>query len=290
MGAWPGLEEADTTACVILMRAVTLLLMPGITATCLTSPPSALAGVFVDERDCDVAGVVIPRPEIQLVVRMGPWARNGLDVHALGVRQTVHRKLVHRGQRTVAAHLQLGTSNTVLGVASCAIAGHVVALEDLWGHAATQRLYEQLADARSPSGLVAVLERAVAERLACKDGRDARARLVLEAVERLARATLKDTAVELGVSERHLRRVFHETLGVSPKAFAKLKRFERAVSAASTHRQPSWAGIAAATGYYDQAHLIAEFRAIAGVTPRALLRELRGAPPIGWAVVDAHAP
>jgi len=43
----------------------------------------------------------------------------------------------------------------------------------------------------------------------------------------------------------------------------------------------SWASIAAAAGYYDQAHLIAEFRAIAGMTPRAFLDELRVAPPLG---------
>jgi AraC-like DNA-binding protein len=81
-------------------------------------------------------------------------------------------------------------------------------------------------------------------------------------------------ADDLGVSERHLRRVFHEALGVSPKAFAKLARFHRALSAAREERPASWASIATRAGYYDQAHLIAELRAIAGVTPRALLGEL----------------
>jgi AraC-like DNA-binding protein len=81
-------------------------------------------------------------------------------------------------------------------------------------------------------------------------------------------------ANDLGVSERHLRRVFRETVGVSPKAFAKITRFRRAVCAARDDAYPRWASIAVATGYYDQAHLIAEFRAIAGVTPRTLLREL----------------
>jgi transcriptional regulator GlxA family with amidase domain len=82
-------------------------------------------------------------------------------------------------------------------------------------------------------------------------------------------------AVDLGVSERHLRRVFLETVGVSPKAFAQLARFHRALRAARQHAPASWTSIAVAAGYYDQAHLIGEFRAIAGVTPRALLDELR---------------
>ena len=82
------------------------------------------------------------------------------------------------------------------------------------------------------------------------------------------------------MSERHLRRVFRETVGVSPKTFAKLTRFHRgALRGAREEGHASWASIAAAAGYYDQAHLIAECRAIAGVTPQALLGELRGAIP-----------
>jgi AraC-like DNA-binding protein len=88
-------------------------------------------------------------------------------------------------------------------------------------------------------------------------------------------------ADDLGVSERHLRRMFRETVGVGPKAFAKLMRFHRALRVAREDGRASWASIAAAAGYYDQAHLIAEFRAIAGVTPRALLAELGADPSIG---------
>jgi AraC-like DNA-binding protein len=75
--------------------------------------------------------------------------------------------------------------------------------------------------------------------------------------------------------------VFRETVGVSPKAFARLARFDRALRAAREDGHASWASIAAAAGYYDQAHLIADFRAIAGVTPRAFLGELRAAPSVG---------
>jgi AraC-like DNA-binding protein len=71
--------------------------------------------------------------------------------------------------------------------------------------------------------------------------------------------------------------VFHEAVGVSPKAFATLVRFQRALDVARNDSGATWANIATASGYYDQAHLIAEFRAIAGVTPRALLGELRAA-------------
>jgi transcriptional regulator GlxA family with amidase domain len=94
------------------------------------------------------------------------------------------------------------------------------------------------------------------------------------AAEKLATAPVHAVAADLGMSERHLRRVFRDAVGVSPKAFAKLARFHRALGAAHADRRTSWARIATATGYYDQAHLIDEFRTITGVTPRALLGEL----------------
>jgi AraC-like DNA-binding protein len=224
---------------------------------------------------------LIPRPEIQLVVRFGPSTRSGLDVHALGVRRRVHRKLIRRGQRAVTARLQLGAHEAVLGVPASAIAGGPVALEELWGGAATRRLIDRLGAARDQVDAAAVLESAIAERLAMAGGCGPRLRLALDAAERLLSAQVNTVADDLQVSERHLRRVFRETLGVSPKTFARLARFRRAVRAGLDEDHPSWASIAAAAGYYDQAHLIAEFRLIASATPQAFLGELRAAPAIG---------
>ena len=235
--------------------------------------------------DRDSPGVVIPRPEIQLVVRFGPSSRNGLAVHAFGSRQRVHRKLIRRGQRSVTARLALGAPEAVLGVPASEMAGRIVALEDLWGDVAVRRLCARLAEARDMAAAAAVLESAIAERLAAGSGnrRPARAQLAVAAAERLTRpsGSVYAVAAELGVSERHLRRVFRETVGVSPKAFARIARFQRALGAAREDGRAGWASIAAAAGYYDQAHLIAEFRAIAGVTPRVLVGEMRVAPAIG---------
>jgi AraC-like DNA-binding protein len=241
---------------------------------------SAVAALLTYECERDEPRVSLPRPEIELVVRFGPSARSGLDVHVLGVRPIVRRKLLHKGQRSVTARLHLCAPDAVLGVPASAIAGRIVRLEDLWGDAATRRLCDRLAGARDAADAAAILEGAITARLASADDRRGR-ELALGAADRLTRANVHAVAADLGVSERHLRRVFREAVGVSPKAFAKLTRFQRALRAAREGGHASWASIAVAAGYYDQAHLIAEFRAIAGVTPRALLRELRAAPLVG---------
>lgn len=235
--------------------------------------------MFVDEREGAIAGVAIPHSEVHLVVRFGPSAHDGLDVHAMGGRQKVHRKLLPSGQ-SVTARLQLGATRAVLGVPAAAIAGQIVALEDLWGAPAARRLKSRLAQARSTLEAASVLEQAIDARLA-SSGRVGRMQLVLDAADRLARQDVNHVAAELGVSERHLRRVFKDALGVGPKEFAKLMRFRRAVSAARETGHASWARIAASAGYYDQAHLITEFRAVSGVTPEIFLGELRVAHSIG---------
>jgi AraC-like DNA-binding protein len=244
------------------------------------STASVLASLSVYECTRDIPLVSIPRPEIHLAIRLGPPVHTGLDVHALGVRQSAHRKVIRGGQRIVMARLRLGAHEAVLGVQASAITGRIVALEDLWGDAATRRLFARLGDTRNTVEAALVLETAIAERLAITNGRRPGTQLALDAAHRLTSASVSAVAVDLGVSERHLRRVFREAFGVSPKAFAKLARFHRALRAAREDGHSSWASIAATAGYYDQAHLITEFRKIAGATPRSLLDELRSAPPV----------
>ena len=92
---------------------------------------------------------------------------------------------------------------------------------------------------------------------------------------RAARGTvrLRGVARTLGISERHLRRVFHEATGIGAKSFHRIHRLNRAVALADTAARPAWARIAARAGYYDQSHLIQEFVLLTGTPPAQLHRE-----------------
>src|SRR5215470_19476029 len=87
------------------------------------SASAAVAALVVDAYDHDAAFVAIPRAEFQLVVRFGPSARGGLDVHVLGAREQVHRKPIRGGQRVVTARLRLGVTEALFGVPASEIAG-----------------------------------------------------------------------------------------------------------------------------------------------------------------------
>ncbi|MBA3548045.1 MAG: AraC family transcriptional regulator, partial [Nannocystis sp.] len=92
-------------------------------------------------------------------------------------------------------------------------------------------------------------------------------RLAIAALER--DVPVAAVGEQLGLSPRRLIDVFAARVGMTPKRFARLRRFQRVLSAISGARPPPWAELALQCGYFDQAHLIHEFRAYSGLHPTA---------------------
>ena len=83
------------------------------------------------------------------------------------------------------------------------------------------------------------------------------------------RTRIAALAGEIGWSRKHLAAKFTDAIGIGPKTLSRIVRFNRALSL-SKQQDEDWAGIAADCGYADQAHLVREFRQLAGETPKAL--------------------
>lgn len=85
------------------------------------------------------------------------------------------------------------------------------------------------------------------------------------------RAPLGALAGQSGLSQRQFERRFQAAIGMNPKQFARIARFERVTTQMGVCRtEPKWAELAAGAGYYDQAHMHRDFRVLAGNTPRRL--------------------
>jgi methylphosphotriester-DNA--protein-cysteine methyltransferase len=85
--------------------------------------------------------------------------------------------------------------------------------------------------------------------------------------QRAGHVTLEQLAHEAGISRQHLTRLFRERVGVTPKLYARLARFQSGLAYAGSGEPADGADAALALGYADQSHWIAEFKEFSGLTP-----------------------
>lgn len=145
-----------------------------------------------------------------------------------------------------------------------------LSLEDIWRDAADVRA--ALAVGSDAVARVCAFDRVLTARLsprAVGDQRD-----VDEAVRRIIAAGgslgITRLAPALGVSRQHLARRFAQLVGVSPKVFARVVRLGRVIERVrrmASDEPINWSALALELGYYDQSHLVDEFREMTGVTP-----------------------
>jgi AraC-like DNA-binding protein len=85
----------------------------------------------------------------------------------------------------------------------------------------------------------------------------------LETIEALSRAA--------GISTRRLARLFSVEVGLTPKLYARVLRFNRVVESVHGRERVDWSEVAVRCGYFDQAHFIRDFKAFCGLTPSEYL-------------------
>lgn len=86
---------------------------------------------------------------------------------------------------------------------------------------------------------------------------------------------LNEVAADLGISTRTLRRRFRDKTGYGLKSYDRWLRLGRVAMAADALAAPNWAAVALEAGYYDQPHMISDFKALIGLTPTECHAERR---------------
>ena len=82
--------------------------------------------------------------------------------------------------------------------------------------------------------------------------------------------TVKSILEHLAISERQFERRFNQTVGVSPQAYIRVKRFNEAMRLIKSRRYQRLTDVAYALNYHDQSHLIHEINAFSGISPKSV--------------------
>jgi len=180
--------------------------------------------------------------------------------------------LLRAGRRvlTLGVRFRPGAVTAVLPVSMPEAADRETRLAAIVGAAAAKALGRALRTARSEAARFAAAEEWLVGRLAVArprgDGASASVRLLLEA---RGAARIDDVARALGWTRRRLERTFTRELGIRPKLFARIVRLNAVLGGMGDLERASAVDMALAAGYFDQAHLLRDFRGLAGRTPRA---------------------
>jgi AraC-like DNA-binding protein len=226
----------------------------------------------------------LPSPLATLVFNLGCDLR---VEHPLGIRTTYRAGAAFysgmsatyavtetdRSQEGAQVMLTTLGARRLLGFPLDEVGDRLIDPVDLFG-AGARDLAARLQETNSSAGRLAILEQEMAQRLALSPAGPSRD--LVWALRRLeatfGRIEVNTLAKELGCSRKHLTMRFRREFGVSPKLFARVARFDRAVRLLRRDRVASLADLALACGYSDQAHLTRDFREFAGGAPAAFLR------------------
>lgn len=88
------------------------------------------------------------------------------------------------------------------------------------------------------------------------------------------RTRMSEIARQLGLSKRQFQRRFSSATGLTPKQFARIRRFRSSASNVLQSPPEAWGQVAATHGYADQAHMIREFTEFTGLSPTAFQKHI----------------
>ena len=161
-----------------------------------------------------------------------------------------------------------GGFSTFAGDAAHYFSNQTVALDSIWA-GDTQQLRDHLREIDSPEVRLQCLEQFLARRFASRLDRRERPPQIQFALRYFAHnpsiASVSETARQIGWSERRFSQVFREEVGLTPKVWCRIQRFQHAVRQLHAGADIRWAELALDCGYYDQSHFANEFRAFSGV-------------------------
>ena len=219
---------------------------------------------------------VYPNGAMALVIHLAkPTASYYLDDRVLSVRVPLLA-----GPYSISFHMDSSESAEVIGVLFRPGAGRMffpvaahelhnddVALGDLYPREA-DCLLNELCMALGEDAQFLVLEKYLDRKLR----RATRIPPAVEyAIEQLSNEggprSIRKIQLETGFSHTRFIQLFREQVGLTPKLFGRVRRFHALLSVIEKRSPVNWAGVAAECGYFDQAHLIHDFRAFAGTTP-----------------------
>lgn len=187
-----------------------------------------------------------------------------------GCRESFYVRSIAERSRSVGAQLRPGAARALLGADATDFAEQHTSLHDVWRRIEDAR--DELSELGPPALKLEAFERILLSRLSTARAALDLDQVVLAAVPSLdatPTTRIADLVRASGFSHRTFIARFRRAVGLSPKSYLRIRRFQTALArfASSDATDATLAGIAAFAGYSDQAHFSREFLEFSGISP-----------------------
>jgi AraC-like DNA-binding protein len=216
--------------------------------------------------------LILPTGTVELVVSLRPDAAP-LSGGAIvcGPHSQSFRKDTSQSEKVIGVHFKAGRAFPFLGAKADELHSSIALLESLWGRDAT-RLRERLLEVPSSAARFAVIEQTLLKRLATAPKQHSAVGRAVRQFESSQGLAISVLARQIGLSSRRFAQLFSREVGMTPKRFCRVRRFQETLKHVEASRIVDWAGLALQWGYFDQAHLANEFRALCSLSPTEYLQ------------------
>ena len=171
----------------------------------------------------------------------------------------------------IGIHFKPGGAFPFFKMPACELHNLHVSLEDLWGHQ-SGLLRERLLEAPTPEKKIHLLEQCLLEHAFKPLERHKSVDCALGLFRNIHTApAMAELADQIGISSRRFIQLFSNEVGLTPKLFARVRRFQQVLRKIRSGMDFSWVDMAASCGYFDQAHFIRDFKEFSGINPTAYL-------------------
>jgi AraC-like DNA-binding protein len=190
-----------------------------------------------------------------------------------GIRSSYYIKNIAPTACIVGASLQHGACQALFGVTADELSDRHVHLEDVLGNPA-RSLCERLQEVSDLDQRLQIFEVFLAKRLSSVSAIHP---AIAHALSRFSTTTdIGKIVEETGYSHRHFIELFRRNVGLSPRIYTRLVRFQRTLNQGIDRSRGRWIDVALEAGYADQAHFNREFRELTGISPTEYLLNRRG--------------
>ncbi len=178
-----------------------------------------------------------------------------------------------KNQSMVGIRFRPGGAYPFFGFPISELSESVTELDLIWGNLVDE-IRDQLLGTASPEARLLKLESFLLRQ--ARRSLEAN-RLITFAIHQLQHSpqflAIRDLANTIGITQKHLISQFEKVVGLRPKSFARVCKFQKVVNLIEQQQEIEWATLASDCGYYDQAHFIHEFQTFSGLKPSAYLTQ-----------------